>query len=190
MLTREQVYGGAMPEGATHGLSLTLVYFNNGRWSRRAILRAVRGAAEILDQCHVFVRSSTVVRVDAPQRYHFFDTSTSRELARALRLTKPTVYFVADTRARPAFDAEAIGRANSSTRPELADTVWFTRSSRDPAIALAHELVHVLSDSGAHTDLADNVMNADTAPGNTRLTDSQCRELRGVGTRHGLLSAP
>lgn len=97
------------------------------------------------------------------------------------------MYFVTDTRQRPGFDAEAIGRGNSSTRPELADSVWVTRAARDVDIALAHELVHVLANSGAHVELSGNLMRDETTPHNTRLTAAQCEQLREVGTEHGLL---
>lgn len=116
-------------------------------------------------------------------------TLVSRELARTLQPAKPAVYFVTDTRQQPAFDAEAIGRSNSRTRPELADSVWVTRATRDLGIALAHELVHVLSDSGGHVEEPGNLMQEDTAPGNTRLSSAQCAQLREVGARNGLLRA-
>ena len=64
------------------------------------------------------------------------------------------------------FDAEAIGRANAKNCPEMADTVWITATTRDLPVALAHELVHVLTDSGDHSNALDNLMRDDTAPGN------------------------
>ncbi len=171
-----------------HQLTLTLVYFTAGDWPRDAVVAAAVDAAQILGQCGVRLRQVELVRVDAPERYHYLDTPVSRQLARTLRLAKPTVYFVTDTRQEPAFDAEAIGRANSATRPELANSVWVTRATRDVAIALAHELVHVLMDSGEHADLPGNLMRERTAPQNTRLTDAQCARLRSMGAKNGLLA--
>jgi hypothetical protein len=188
LLTAPQIYDpAAMPSDGAYRLTLTLVYFTDGNWSYPSLLRIVRAAGEILSQCGLALRQLAVVRVDAPRRYRYFDTPISRELARALQLSKPTVYFVTDTLRQPAFDAEAIGRANSGSRPELADTVWLTHGTRDPGIALAHELVHVLSDSGAHSDLPRNLMRDRTAPDNTRLTIAQCARLRDVGAASGLL---
>lgn len=102
-------------------------------------------------------------------------------------MSRPTVYFVADTLQRPAFEAEAIGRSNSRTRPEIADTVWITRAARDPGIVLAHELAHVLMDSGEHVEEHGNLMNAETAAHNTRLRAEQCARLRDTATANGLL---
>ena len=86
-----------------------------------------------------------------------------------------------------AFDAEAIGRGNSQTRPELRDTVWITRGTRDLGIAMTHEIVHVLMDSGEHSEEPDNLMRDETAPGNSRLTPAQCARLLEAGTANGLL---
>jgi hypothetical protein len=97
------------------------------------------------------------------------------------------VYLVRDTKNRPAFDAEAIGRGNSRTRPELADTVWMTAATREPGVALAHELAHVLMDSGGHSGEAGNLMREQTSPRNTALSAAQCARLRGTGGRNGLL---
>ena len=115
--------------------------------------------------------------------------TTTREFARRSGLGKPAIFFVDDTLQRPAFDAEAIGRANAKTRPEMADTVWITAAIRDLPIALAHELVHVLTDSGDHSNAPDNLMRADTAPGNTHLTPEQCSSIAATGQANGLLAA-
>ena len=127
--------------------------------------------------------------VEAPRRFHFYSTADSRELMRYIPTAKPAVFFVEDTRNRPAYDAEAIGRGNAANRPELADTVWVAYGARDLPQSLAHELVHVLSDSGAHSEEPDNLMRADTSPSATRLTGSQCERLRARGEANGLLQA-
>lgn len=188
MLPADRVHGpGSAPSNITHRLTLTLVYFSGGNWSRDAVTRTAENAAKILEQCGVRLGQVELVRVDAPQRYHYYETPASRELARTLQLAKPTVYFITDTRQQPAFDAEAIGRGNSGTRPELADTVWVTRATRDADIALAHELTHVLANSGEHVELPGNLMRDETAAENTRLTAGQCDQLRKTGTKNGLL---
>jgi hypothetical protein len=130
------------------------------------------------------------VLIDAEQRFRSFYTPVSRELARALPLAKPTIYFVDGTRQRPAFEAEAIGRGNSRGRPELSDTVWIIRGARDLGIAFAHELAHVLMDSGEHVHEPGNLMQAETAPEHTRLSAAQCDRMRATGLANGLLVAP
>ncbi len=176
-------------ETTTHQLTLTLVYFTDGGWPLDTIIGATRDAAKILEQCGVRLSDAELVRVEAPRRFHYLDTPISRELAGTLRLAKPTVYFVTDTRQQPAFDAEAIGRGNSRTRPELADSVWVTRATRHVSLALAHELVHVLTNSGEHVDLPGNLMREETMPEQSRLTNAQCARLRIVGEENSLLLA-
>ncbi len=186
-LERQEIRVGQSAEKPSHGFKLTLAFLDGSGWTAEAILAALQESARILRQCGVAMASAELVRVGAPDRFRDFHGPTSRELARALPLAKPAVYFVAGTRQRPAFDAEAIGRGNSRTRPELADTVWITRGTRDLGIALAHELAHVLMDSGEHSDEQANLMRAETKPGNTRLSDRQCQRLRETGAANGLL---
>jgi len=156
------------------------------RWEPGVILAATRRAAAILAQCGV----QTIAYLHefaGPYRYRDLSSPVSRELARKIGLRKPAIFFVDDTLHRPAFDAEAIGRSNSATRPEMTDTVWITSATRDLPIALAHELVHVLTDSGAHSNAVDNLMREDTAAGNTHLTAEQCASARTMGAANGLL---
>ncbi|HEX4928841.1 MAG TPA: hypothetical protein VFV74_12625 [Burkholderiales bacterium] len=170
----------------THELGLELAYFEEA-WSPAPTTSALREGATILTQCGVAITSAELIRLEAPARYRSFHTAEARELASALRLTKPTIYFMAGTRQSPSFDAEAIGRANSDARPEIADTVWVARGARDLGIVIAHELAHVLMDSGEHSGKTGNLMREDTAPGNTQLDAAQCERLRATATANGLL---
>ncbi len=186
VLERQAVPAGQSAGSGSHGFSLTLAYLEGTGWARDEILSAVAQAARILGQCGLALEQAELALIGAPARYRDF-SQASRELVRALPLAKPAVYFVAGTRQRPAFDAEAIGRGNSRTRPELADTVWVTRGTRDLGIALAHELVHVLMDSGEHSEDAGNLMREETAAENTLLSHAQCARLRETATANGLL---
>jgi hypothetical protein len=169
-------------------LRLTLVQFVGGAWTESVMLAVAQQAGTILAQCGIAPGKTELVRVDDEPRFRVFYTPTSRELARKLHLRKPAVFFVDGTRQRPAFDAEAIGRGNSGSRPELADTVWIVRDARDPGIVLAHELAHVLMDSGEHSEEPGNLMRDETTPANTRLSELQCARLRRTGSSNGLLT--
>ena len=111
----------------------------------------------------------------------------SRDLLGRINVRKPAVFFVDDTHQQPPFDAEAIGRANARSRPELVDTIWVVHGARDLPQTLAHELVHVLSDSGAHSETAGNLMREETGSHDTRLTAAQCEAMRSRGRQNGLL---
>ncbi|HEX6320145.1 MAG TPA: hypothetical protein VFZ84_14925 [Burkholderiales bacterium] len=173
--------------GASHTLRLALHVFRGGRWTPEEVGEAVLEAAGLLRQCGVALSAAELRVVQAPRRFHDYFTPVSRELLARMPVPKPAVFFVDDTRNDPAFDAEAIGRANAPGRPELADTVWVAYGARDLPLVLAHELVHLLSDSGAHSDAPGNLMRAETSPGDTRLTEAQCRLLRAKGEANGLL---
>ena len=96
----------------------------------------MRETAAIFGQCGVAVDDAEWLSLSAPPRFLDFSTPVARELARLQPVRRPAVYLVRDTRNRPAFDAEAIGRGNSRSRPELADTVWITAATRDAGIVL------------------------------------------------------
>jgi hypothetical protein len=174
--------------GATHELRLSLYAFRGSPWSQREIEPAVLEAAGLLAQCGVALTGAELRLLEAPRRFHFYSTPVSRELLQDLQVSKPAIFFVDETLNRPAYDAEAIGLANAAMRPELANTVWIAHGARDLPFALAHELAHVLSDSGEHSEEPRNLMRAATAPENTRLSDAQCRRLRERGETNGLLA--
>lgn len=174
---------------ASHALRLAVYTFRGGRWAPPEIAAAITAAAELLAQCDIALSGAEVHVVQAPRRFHAYSTPVSRELLRRMPVRRPAVFFVDDTRNDPAFDAEAIGRANAASRPELADTVWVAHGARDLPQVLAHELVHVLSDSGEHSDAPGNLMRADTSPGSTRLTPAQCERMRERGVANGLLKS-
>jgi len=178
---------GQVRAATSHRLRLSLHLFRGGSWSQEEVAAAVPESAGLLGQCGVALSEVDLRVVQAPRHFHFYFTPVSRELLRRMAVPKPAVFFVDDTLNEPAFDAEAIGRENAATRPELADTVWVARGARDLPQVLGHELVHLLSDSAAHSDAPDNLMRAETSPRNTRLTDVQCERLRSRGEANGLL---
>ena len=175
------------PEGYTHRMQLAIVMLENAGWTRQRAMLALLQAQPILGQCGVALDRVEFHVVEVPASYLDFSTPAARELARAYPVARPTVYLVRDTRSRPAFDAEAIGRGNSGTRLEIADTVWMTAAVRDPGIAFAHELAHVLMDSGEHSSEAGNLMRDETSARNKSLSAAQCARLRDTGRANGLL---
>jgi hypothetical protein len=173
---------------SSHELRLWLYTFKGTPWRQAQILPAVQESARLLAQCGVSVASVELRVLEAPRRFHFFSTPVSRTLPSSLAIGRPALFFVEDTRNEPAFDAEAIGVSNSATRPELVNTVWVAYETRDLAHVLAHELVHVLSDSAEHTYEARNLMRPETSTRNVRLSDAQCRALRERGEANRLLT--
>ena len=171
----------------THRLGLYLYVFAGTRWQPGDIVAAVREAMPLLAQCGVALAGAELKLIEAPREFHFYSTPVSSRLLRAMKVPKPAVFFVEDTKNEPGFDAEAIGRSNSTLRPELADTVWIAHGARDLPLALAHELVHLLSDSGEHSNEPGNLMLPETSPANTRLSAGQCERLRIRGTANALL---
>ncbi|HYC44640.1 MAG TPA: hypothetical protein VED01_04050 [Burkholderiales bacterium] len=173
---------------ATHDLSLHAYVFRGTHWNADDLAQTLVASARLLVQCGISLASAQLHVVDAPRRFHYYETETSRQLMRALPTRRPALFFVEDTKNDPAFDAEAIGLSNSKSRLELANTIWVAHGARDLVHALAHELAHVLADSGAHSTETRNLMRAETAPGNDRLTRAQCDLIRSRGEANGLLA--
>jgi len=178
----------AKAAAATHDLKLSLYAFKNSHWKPDDIVNAVVEALPLISQCGVNVANVELRVLDTPVKYRFFSTPVSRELLREFSVTKPALVFVDDTYSRPAYDAEAIGLSNAQERPELSNTIWFAYGAQDLPHAIAHELVHVLSDNGEHSNAPQNLMQPNTAPSNTRLTDAQCNRLRSVAQSNGLIT--
>ena len=182
----ELPYGGAQP--ATHRLQLDLYTFADTSWQPERIVSAVRDAAPILAQCRIRLeRAELYSLAGGDPRFRYLSTPVGRELVRRMRPAKPAVFFVRDTRHQPVYDAEAYGRSNTTTRSELAGTVWITAYIRDLPIALAHDLAHVLMDSGEHSHEPGNLLREDTAPANISLTAVQCERMTLRGTENGWL---
>jgi hypothetical protein len=80
---------------------------------------------------------------------------------------------------------EAFGLGNTRMRPWLANSVWLMLDVEDAGIALAHELYHVLANSGAHVESEPNLMQPRTRPESLNLTTEQCRlaQLNGVDNK-------
>lgn len=184
VLSAAELGGGAARGQA---LSLNVVVVSGSGWEPPAVTAMLRGAARIFAQCGIALDKVAVHTVSGPERLRYFTIDTAQALIAARRHAKPAAYLVADTRRPIRFDAEAFAPANSAAHPSLVDTVWIVRGTPHPGIALAHELVHVLTDSGEHSPLPGNLMREETAPSHTKLTAEQCRRIVQSGSARGLL---
>lgn len=186
-LVTAEIYSTRDNAKPAYQFSPALVFFTATGWRKDEIFNAVKTAAEILGQCGIEIPSARLHLLDAPDKFKYYYVPVSRELARIAPFPKPTVYFVKDTLQAERFDAEAIGKSNSSTRPELRDTIWIALGARDLGFSLAHEFVHVLMDSGEHIDEPDNLMNEESSPHSRKLSAGQCQRMRTRGSENGLL---
>jgi len=182
------IYGAtAMPANVDLAFRAALVVLDGTNWSASILASVAGDAARIFSQCNVGLRELDVFKVRTPRRYLYFYEPHAEALVREFDVERPAVFFVRDTLQQIAFDAEAIGHANGRHRPSLVDTVWMTEAVGHSAVALAHELYHLLADSGAHADDPANLMYPETRGENTRLRDDQCIRMREAGAAFGHL---
>ncbi|HZM47782.1 MAG TPA: hypothetical protein VFC14_23415 [Burkholderiales bacterium] len=175
------------PTAATHDLRLQLHTFRGSRWGAGDAVIVAWEAARVLSQCGIAFAGGEVRLLETPDRFHQYSTPVARDLLRAAAFTKPAVFFIESMRDQPTQASDAVGRANSAARPELADTVWLAYGEYDVVLTLAHELVHVLTDNAEHVSEAGNLMNGEYSPANSRLTPAQCAQLIARGEANGLL---
>jgi len=167
------------------------IFVLDENWSNEIIDNSVREAEKILAQCNIMFASVTITELSVPEYLRDLKTGPARTLISALdndSAFKPIKLFYArDTKMLTPFDGEAFGKGNTRTRPWLQDSVWLTQGIKDPGIALAHELFHVLTNSGAHNKITDNLMQNRTSPGNVNLTEDQCATAVNVAKKNTLL---
>lgn len=164
-------------------LTLTLdVHVLDERWTANSVADVLTEANDILGQCGIAFNPISINYLHVEDYLRDLETGRSKTLMELIGRggpnRNPTVFFARDTRMNQPFDAEAFGQGNTRSRPWLTDSVWLTLALRDRGIALAHELFHILLNSGQHTTLAANLMLARTTGNNRKLTHTQCDELR------------
>ncbi|MFK8081781.1 MAG: S8 family serine peptidase [Granulosicoccus sp.] len=165
----------------------------DAQWQVPQVMQVLADAERILEQCHIVFDEATVGIVDAPDYMRDLETGSARTLLEAVRLSgsarRVTVVLARDTRMSTPFDAEAFGRGNTRHRPWMSDSVWLTLALEDRAIALAHELFHVLVNSGDHSTAEGSLMLARTTGTNTRLTSEECNLARSRALDLGLVKS-
>lgn len=180
---------GEQPQAGHVLAPLTLVWIERAGWTLEALPDVVARAAGVLRQCDLRFASVAIELMRLPRRQHYFDIATAMELMRSVAFATPAIWFLRDTLQQPAFDAQAIGRSNLGGRAPLLNTVWMTSHLEQPGVALAHELYHVIANTGGHVPEPDNLMHSHTSATGTRLTDWQCERLLKVGRAFGLVQA-
>jgi hypothetical protein len=143
--------------------------------------------ADALLSLQVLAGEISVRRVDSADYLRDLSTGGARTLLGAAKTDNATIVFARDTRMQAQFTGEAFGIANTRMRPWLTNSVWLMLDVDDPGIALAHELYHVLANSGDHVEGGANLMQGRTRPDSTKLTSPQCRLALETGAENRLL---
>ncbi len=169
-------------------LALSLVLVRDTGWRAASLAPMLAEAARLLAQCGVVLAPVQVREVRAPRRLRYFSSRFSAALMPIAPRERPAVFLLDDTLEAEPFEAEAIGRGNAGRRRALLDTVWLTHAVRRPGLVLAHELVHLLTDSGTHDPDPRNLMAAQSNDSGGVLDAAQCARVVERGAANGLLS--
>ena len=170
-------------ENTGHGaadrkLSLNVLQLDP-RWQTAAVKTAIDEVNTILLQCGIAVTEIKYFGTKTPDYLQDLETGTAYTVLSRFRELHPgenniLLLLARHNRMQIDFEAQAFGQANTATRPWLEDTLWIMHGARDVPIALAHELMHILSNSGEHAPSPQNLMSADTDAKGTLLTPAQC----------------
>ena len=159
-------------------------------WSEVQIRAALSTAYDILAQCDITPGGLQAYHVETDDYLRDLSTGSARTLLEAVGAERPTVVFARDTHMQEAYLGEAFGLGNTRRRPWMRNSVWLMRGVDDAGIALAHELYHVLANSGEHVNDRPNLMQAYTRPDSIALSFEQCQRAQVTGVANGLLTPP
>ena len=174
------------PSETSPGFHLALnILVLDPRWSHQSIEQAVQTAYDILAQCTIAPGDVSIYSIVGDDYLRDLSTGSARTLLEATATTDTTVVFARDTRMLEAFSGEAFGLGNTRNRPWLTNSVWLLLDIEDAGIALAHELFHVIANSGEHIGGSGNLMQPRTQAESLKLSPEQCERARvtGVGNR-------
>ena len=178
----------ATADTRTYEFRPTLVLIDNSGWTKKLLTNASTRSTEILGQCGIGVPTINLITLKTSEKYKDPDRSQRIDLARSISpAAKPLVFFIRSA-GDVTKDAFSYGRSNTRSA-ELKDTVWVKSELTDIAgVALAHELIHILSNSGEHINEPGNLMNEDADTTTVKLKPDQCNNIVRLGVENGFLN--
>jgi len=160
----------------------------DARWTHARVEQAVQQAYDILGQCGIAKGEVSIHSISGEDYLRDLSTGSARTLLEAVGTKVTTLVFARDTRMQDEFAGEAFGLGNTSARPWLSNSLWLMPDIEDEGIALAHELFHVVANSGEHIEDPGNLMRSRTRPQSTELIPRQCQQIQANGTANKLLT--
>lgn len=170
------------PPAEAAGVGYQVVVLAGAGWRDSDIEEAVGEASAVFASCDVAVHATAVYWVKAPAGYQELDEREQAGLLAPLGGRRPVALFVNRTTERD------IAYSYLNTAPVASrGTAWITRDSAPSCVGplLAHELGHILLNSGRHVDDQRNLMSYNCVTMNitgfrlnTELTEGQCKRLQ------------
>lgn len=161
-------------------------------WTTDKITQSLNQANAVFNQCGLAISAQELIRVNGSNYISNLSPGSALTLGRYLNDqlagNPTTIYFAADTDMQTKFDAEAFGKGNTGTRPWMRDSLWVTSVTPDSGNAVAHELIHIMSNNGQHSREENNLMQDRTSPDNTRLLPAQCQQAIATASENGLIN--
>lgn len=181
-------------------MPLQLIRLNAG-WSDDDLRESIAKANTIYEQCGISLTVDSVISLQGDDYLQDLSSGNALTLSRALNKLAGgnsgavRVFFARDTNMLQPYDANAFGMGNTRNRPWMTNSLWLTQALRtdeydDTHLALAHELFHIVVNSGEHTKEPGNLMQVRTDANNVQLTPAQCATAVETGLANQLLTRP
>ena len=156
-------------------------------WQHDRVEQSVQSAFQILAQCGIGIGKITIHSINGDDYLRDLSTGGARTLLEAAGSKNINVAFARDTRMLEPFTGEGFGLGNTRARPWLTNSVWLMPDIGDAGKGLAHELFHVIANSGEHVEETGNLMQSRTQPDSLLLTEAQCQQAKTQGVANQLL---
>lgn len=176
----------------THELEITTVLFRGANWTKADVQSRFKRLSGVYSQCGIKVQKVNFVESDAPNGWIDVDGITRKDgdiesqITKSLPVSERPIFFyvrsskdVQSAYAQPEYWV-------SSSSPAL-NTVWVTSESKSREknglynssySTEAHELGHVLLDSGHVKDESENFLANSFDKLNAKITQEQCNTMK------------
>lgn len=181
-----------LTRNATHELDINAVVYRGSGWDAEAVRRALPIVSEVYAQCGVRIATAKFVLANPAYRALDFNPQNEEFVTKAVPsgVTKPILFFGRNhvsNEAHATSSAYAYG-PSGCRGSATCNTAWFTNRAinssyrvlrNDPiALAIAHELGHILADADHTTGPTTNLVHGDGSKIDATLTPEQCAAVR------------
>ncbi len=175
-------------------IDLTLVYLEDSAWSFKNVLSTLEGAQSVWESCGIALANIELIKIRnlvghegiRPEMEHDGGAGGEFDFMRKLlelhpNLKRPIVIFFDDHKKNPNKSEWGAGEARNKNYTKglvNEDTIWMTHNAFNyyqPAdVVLAHEIGHVILNSGHEYTKEDNLMHGYYTKLSPVVTDDQC----------------
>jgi hypothetical protein len=200
-VSKEKLYDKATLAKATHFMNISFLLFRKAGWTKEIVVSHLRQIARIYntDECRILVEKAYIAEINPIPGSLDIDVATvysqtSKISGADLRLAKklppelprPVIGLLRNTydQTMDAYSGAQYAVENSFRKP-LLNTSWVANFVNTPTYishipkgydVIAHELAHLLGNTGHNLSIKPNILNDDVYYINDKILPEQCEE--------------